>query len=1144
MPERLHSFPTLYALIGKGAEGGKEFARVADLLLLADARQRGSVFHNLNDMSGDFRGLDSFEDAAHNADTTVGYQYKFFPSPLSSRHRTEITAALRKSAAYSEELKLKRWVLVTPEDLVETSGTNAGDVTWFRGLRATLGLTFEIEHYGHTKLQHLFTNSEFLSLRYYPDLLPNGKPRLKTLQDLKLKYDRCITAYLREVKFVGMSVLNEDAAKPVPLDAIYIPLRIVSESSHVDSDGQRSINPTGLVESSRNFVFLGDPGSGKSTLLRALALIEHSPKLRSRYKCKAHERLPIFLILRRYADELRANPGLSLSDYVVSTARSDYNLQAINSDFFEYYLESGQALVLFDGLDELPNPALKEIIRDRIRTFVSSYPGNTVIVSSRVVGYDAPHRFDEAEFKHYRIARLTLPEIERFITDWYTVRKISKRDRDDSVSSLVKLLGDEAYASIRYLAENPLLLTIIALVHRVGQSLPDQRVMLYQKCTETLLTSWHLSKQSASENKVQGKQERLNQRRIEAIAFWLHERAGTTGADQRAVVPLTELLHFLTEHIRTHEFRHQAESDPEDLAAEFLEFARVRAGLLIEVGDQQYSFVHLTFQEYLASCHIVTKSERDGVSQAWSMIAEHVDDPRWNEVVRLLVGSLRDYDTQAVLLERLMSRNRAAAHVHLPILLGGLLLDGVEPAEAAALQIITSVLAAASMERDEGRLRTLLRMMRGFIERALISALQSCELFTSVWRDSAESNRFNLMLIASALTWPPLNCMELLNRMPVESAQIDAFRYFFEGDVRLEDVASMQSSAVAAWRTLTLACAESPSLNALGAAAEHMLSWTPSEAIAKRQLAQLISMMFVGTLPLSDYLGNALRFNRTQIASIFGSVVALPDYATHREQLDGRQGRRIASHRLRSRESEWEKMAAFVRILDRTVDATERSHDLAEFKGVSRTSALRSSAALALSDESTNPDADIEVLRQVLPTMLVELFHLEPRIHWMEALATKVVTGFGVIETPLCTELFSDIDKRILSHKLDGEAEYQATFLLLFGIATLTHYGVSPKLETWLRSRTKATRKTGSPLFAIPWLLFQFAIEGRPLEEVREELDALTQDAKVQSVLAETMSLYNIRRARDRSVDESVNSQSTLKPEQRKQRSGGSRRPR
>lgn len=59
-------------------------------------------------------------------------------------------------------------------------------------------------------------------------------------------------------------------------------------------------------------MILGDPGSGKSTLLKFLALSGQSQPLQARYQVQHDSRLPVLVVLRRYADTLRKEPDLAL----------------------------------------------------------------------------------------------------------------------------------------------------------------------------------------------------------------------------------------------------------------------------------------------------------------------------------------------------------------------------------------------------------------------------------------------------------------------------------------------------------------------------------------------------------------------------------------------------------------------------------------------------------------------------------------------------------------------------------------------------------------------------------------------------------------------------------------------------------------
>src|ERR1700719_1195554 len=103
-PRRLPDVRTLYEILPKGTEGGKEFARIVDLLVFHEARRSGKRTSLFNDSAGDYRGLDSFSGGVFRKEGPTGYQYKFHPSPLSAEHRTNIEESLLLAAKNQKEL--------------------------------------------------------------------------------------------------------------------------------------------------------------------------------------------------------------------------------------------------------------------------------------------------------------------------------------------------------------------------------------------------------------------------------------------------------------------------------------------------------------------------------------------------------------------------------------------------------------------------------------------------------------------------------------------------------------------------------------------------------------------------------------------------------------------------------------------------------------------------------------------------------------------------------------------------------------------------------------------------------------------------------------------------------------------------------
>ena len=67
---------------------------------------------------------------------------------------------------------------------------------------------------------------------------------------------------------------------------------------------------------------------------------------------------------------------------------------------------------------------------------------------------------------------------------------------------------------------------------------------------------------------------------------------------------------------------------PQTKGADFLTDVENTSGLLVEFESGSYSFSHLTFQEYLASIHVIeARLEKE--------LIKHVDDSWWQETIRL-----------------------------------------------------------------------------------------------------------------------------------------------------------------------------------------------------------------------------------------------------------------------------------------------------------------------------------------------------------------------------------------------------------------------------------------------------------------------------------------------------------------------------
>ena len=399
---------------------------------------------------------------------------------------------------------------------------------------------------------------------------------------------------------------------------------------------KRRLSVNEALRENPRLVILGDPGAGKTTLLKYIA-VAFAQGQSSRLRL-SEERLPIFVRLYDYIARRpeRSERGFSLVDYLYVQARENLCLD-LEPGFFERRLEHGECCVCLDGLDELGSAGLRHEATNAVAALASRYSRNRYLVSSRIVGYaEAP--LNRRDFAHHTILPFSDEDIELFVQKWYTARErdpVAARQRAEHLTKTI--MGEPR---IKSLATNPLMLTIIALVHRIEAELPHERVKLYDKCVTALVDTWEKVKGLLVEDRHRPYY-RLRRRLLEQLAYWMHIQPGTSGRAYEVKEGDLELLlkQFLLGNPKLQLDDEGARQEGHD----FIALAKSRTGLLVERGEGIYAFAHLTFQEYLAACDIEHRLAHS-IDAIWQEIQPRLHNPHWREVILLLLGSLNKFE--------------------------------------------------------------------------------------------------------------------------------------------------------------------------------------------------------------------------------------------------------------------------------------------------------------------------------------------------------------------------------------------------------------------------------------------------------------------------------------------------------------------
>ncbi|MGH8882469.1 MAG: NACHT domain-containing protein, partial [Stackebrandtia sp.] len=163
----------------------------------------------------------------------------------------------------------------------------------------------------------------------------------------------------------------------------------------------------------------------------------------------------------------------------------------IRPGWFERQLVTGRCVVMCDGLDEIPDEADRRRIEDWLKSQARRYPRNSFVVASRPQAW---HTDDLPRARTWRLGQLSSVQIAGFGYTWcesLESRKPGHTDswvRDEAAAEAGVLLSRlRAKPALHELVGNPLLLTMVALVHRHCGILPATRAGLYADTVQVLL---------------------------------------------------------------------------------------------------------------------------------------------------------------------------------------------------------------------------------------------------------------------------------------------------------------------------------------------------------------------------------------------------------------------------------------------------------------------------------------------------------------------------------------------------------------------------------------------------------------------------------------------------------------------------------
>ncbi|MEU5695219.1 NACHT domain-containing protein [Actinosynnema sp. NPDC020468] len=344
---------------------------------------------------------------------------------------------------------------------------------------------------------------------------------------------------------------------------------------------------------------IGVPGSGKTTLLRHLAV--------SVCRRPGRRWVPVLLYLRDHVAAIK--DGASLPSLV--RARVAKHGPTEPSGWFEKRLSDGECVVLLDGLDEVADHADRRAVSAWVERQKNEFPANDFVLTSR------PHGYRTAPVEGAKVLQVrgfTDAQVARFLRGWYlAIERLSTRETGEPVRLRAEKASGELLAKLQAnpnlndLTVNPLLLTMVANVHRFGGRLPDSRAELYREICEVMLWRRHEAKNLPA--LLTGDRKEIL---LRALAFTMMGRRVHD-------LPRADVLEVFEPGLR----RMGSALAEDELLADL-----ASNGLLVERESGVFSFAHQTFREYLAAGHVRDKGRVD-------VLAARVEDDWWRETTIL-----------------------------------------------------------------------------------------------------------------------------------------------------------------------------------------------------------------------------------------------------------------------------------------------------------------------------------------------------------------------------------------------------------------------------------------------------------------------------------------------------------------------------
>ena len=253
----------------------------------------------------------------------------------------------------------------------------------------------------------------------------------------------------------------------------------------------------------------------------------------------------------------------------------------------------GRCFLVFDGLDEVLTDSNRAKVTKEIREFAGKFVLSPILVTSRYVGYDNNRL---SSFTHFGVSKLDDPTIGEIYKS-VSISVLRKTSKQTEIS--LQAFMEEAKRKASELIRNPLLLTLIVIIHFKKREIPDNRADLYDACAELLFERWDSYRDIEPELPERYRLYDL----LMHLSSILFEREALGGRITKTDLEKEAKKFFRNDYIDNKEGR------AAHAARHMINHLTGRAWILHEVGENIFEFTHRTFLEFFFARHLEAKHE-------------------------------------------------------------------------------------------------------------------------------------------------------------------------------------------------------------------------------------------------------------------------------------------------------------------------------------------------------------------------------------------------------------------------------------------------------------------------------------------------------------------------------------------------------